>query len=461
VFRLFGHYIRLSTFFLTLLELVVIGLVFCCGILWNAARSAEPLQFGTDLLSLVALPTVTLVVLMYAVGGYENVSGCSPSRLALRLTAAFVIGWIIVSMGWPPAGEGLGEMVTLFALAWVAVFASRAALRYGIDFNLLRQRILVLGVGERAEGIRRLLLASTPGAPPVGFVPVAAASAPSPRVPRQFIVDVKDQLDHFARENRIREIVVALDERRGTLPIADLLDCRFVGIEVTEAADFVERETGRVDLDTVSPSWLIFGRGFRQGRVRRAGKRAFDIAFSLAFLVFVLPVLLIVALAIKLDSPGPVFYRQERVGLGGRTFSVLKFRSMSIDAESDGQARWATQLDRRVTRVGAVIRKTRLDEFPQVLNVLRGDMSFVGPRPERPVFVETLSQAIPYYGERHRVKPGITGWAQIRYPYGASVEDAKEKLKYDLYYMKNQSLFLDLLILLKTMRVVLWSEGAR
>jgi sugar transferase (PEP-CTERM system associated) len=320
---------------------------------------------------------------------------------------------------------------------------------------------VVLGVGQRAESIRRLLIAAAPRPKPMGFIAVGADSGGAPRVPRQFIVDVEDHLDLYARSHGIEEIVVALDERRGALPIADLLDCRFLGIEVTEAADFVERETGKVDLDNVSPSWIIFARGFHQGHLRRAGKRMFDVAFSVLFLTFVLPLMALVALAIKLDSPGPLFYRQVRVGLDGRHFNVLKFRSMCADAESDGRAQWASEIDRRVTRVGALIRKARIDEFPQVINVLRGDMSFVGPRPERPVFVEELKKTIPYYGERHRVKPGITGWAQIKYPYAASMEDAREKLKYDLYYMKNQSFFLDVLILLKTLRVVCWGEGAR
>jgi sugar transferase (PEP-CTERM system associated) len=263
-----------------------------------------------------------------------------------------------------------------------------------------------------------------------------------------------------ARRLNADEIVVASRERRG-LPVESLMECKLAGLIVTEFQSFWERQTGQIELDEVNPSWLIFSQGFRMSLLRAAAKRAFDIVVALIILLATLPITLIAIVAIKLDSPGSVFYRQERVGAKGQIFNVLKFRSMRTDAEKDGVARWAQSNDARVTRVGRFIRKTRIDEIPQLLNVLAGEMSFVGPRPERPIFVENLTQKIPYYDVRHRVKPGITGWAQINYPYGASDEDAKAKLSYDLYYVKNWNLFLDAVILFQTARVVLWQEGAR
>jgi sugar transferase (PEP-CTERM system associated) len=244
--------------------------------------------------------------------------------------------------------------------------------------------------------------------------------------------------------------------------LRDLLRVKTTGVQVCEISTFLERETGRVDLQSVNPSWLIFSDGFSSGRLFSGMfKRAFDVAVSLLLLVFALPVILLTALAIKLESPGPAFYRQRRVGLYNQSFEILKLRSMRQDAEVAGKAVWAAQHDARITRIGRFIRKVRIDELPQCWSVLKGEMSFVGPRPERPQFVAELERELPYYAERHMVKPGITGWAQINYPYGASVEDSRHKLEYDLYYAKNYSPFLDLLILLQTLRVVLWPVGAR
>jgi len=241
-----------------------------------------------------------------------------------------------------------------------------------------------------------------------------------------------------------------------------LLECRLAGIEINELPSFLERETGKVRLDVMNPSWIIFGEGFRASPLQRALERGFDVFASFMLLVIALPFMLLAVIAIKFEDgwQAPILYRQRRVGRYSEPFDVLKFRSMSVDAEKDG-AVWAVQDDPRVTRVGAVIRKTRIDELPQLFNVLRGDMSFVGPRPERPEFVEQLEQTIPYYRERHTVKPGITGWAQLCYPYGSSEKDALEKLQYDLYYVKNRSLLFDLAILVQTVEVVLWGKGAR
>jgi sugar transferase (PEP-CTERM system associated) len=243
--------------------------------------------------------------------------------------------------------------------------------------------------------------------------------------------------------------------------VQQLLECKMNGTKITELPNFFEQEHRQVLLESLNPSWMVLGDGFRQGLLGNIVKRVFDLTLSSAMLVFTLPVTLLAALCIYLESGAPVLYRQQRVGQGGRIFTLYKLRSMRIDAESGGAAQWARLDDDRATRVGRFIRKWRIDELPQILNVLRGDMSFVGPRPERPVFVEQLGKQIPYYALRLGAKPGITGWAQVRYRYGASVDDAIEKLQYDLYYVKNRCLFLDLMIMLATVEVVLWGRGAR
>jgi len=273
------------------------------------------------------------------------------------------------------------------------------------------------------------------------------------------MLSTRHALLNYVRDANVDEIVVATREKRG-LPVRHLLECRFAGVRVTDYATFWERESGQIDLEELQPSWLIFSDGFKMSWRRDAVKRLFDVVVSLAFLLFTLPLTLLTALLIKLNSQGPVFYRQERVGRMGRSFDVLKFRSMRTDAEKDGVARWASKNDSRITRVGAFIRKTRIDELPQLISVLSGEMSMVGPRPERPSFVSQLREQIPYYDLRHTVKPGLTGWAQVRYAYGASLEDARRKHQFDLYYVKNNSVLLDLQVLIETVSVVLFREGA-
>ena len=293
----------------------------------------------------------------------------------------------------------------------------------------------------------------------VGFVAMSGAEKTvTGAIPREEIANLSEHVVALGAG----EVVLALEERRNALPLNDLLRVKTTGVHVNDIASFIERETGRVDLATTNPSGLIFSDGFSAGqRISKVGKRLFDIVASLLVLVVGLPLVVIAGLAVMLDSRGPVFYRQPRVGLFGEPYDIFKIRSMRVDAEVGGKAVWASENDPRVTRVGRVIRKLRIDELPKTWCVLNGEMCFVGPRPERPSFVDELEKKLPYYAERHMVKPGLTGWAQINYPYGASVEDARVKLEYDLYYAKNYSPFLDLLILLQTVRVVLWPEGAR
>ncbi|HEX8420293.1 MAG TPA: TIGR03013 family XrtA/PEP-CTERM system glycosyltransferase, partial [Sphingomonas sp.] len=321
------------------------------------------------------------------------------------------------------------------------------------------RRVLVLGAGLRAERIREL--SQQPG---INFVAAGfvAMSAGVPVVPDAVQRDAIPNLAAHIVDLGATEVVLALEERRNALPLTDLLRVKTTGVTVSEISTFLERQTGRIDLNSVNPSWLIFSDGFSSGLMLSAMfKRAFDIVASLLLLLLTLPLIVATAIAIKIESKGPAFYRQRRVGLYNESFDILKLRSMRQDAEVAGKAVWAERDDPRITRIGRFIRKVRIDELPQTWTVLKGEMSFVGPRPERPQFVDELEQHLPYYAERHMVKPGITGWAQINYPYGASIDDARNKLEYDLYYAKNYSPFLDMLILLQTLRVVLWPVGAR
>lgn len=351
------------------------------------------------------------------------------------------------------------------ATASIVSLAILLALRFGfvriVDENFFRRRTLVFGTGERAAEISRLRRKADRR----GFKLVGRIVAPGDSETGDTDIPIPHDrtLVEIARETDAEEIVIAMDDRRGNLPVRELLDCKLRGIDVIELVDFLERETGTIRIDVVNPGWLIFTPGFRINQVREFTKRLMDIVLSLIVFLLSWPVMMLVAAGIKLTE-GPaasIIYRQRRVGLHGDTFDVLKFRSMREDAEQDGQAVWAKQDDDRVTRVGKFIRKVRFDELPQVFNVLKGEMSLVGPRPERPEFVEKLAENIPYYIERHTVKPGVTGWAQLRYAYGSSEEDAAHKLQYDLYYVKNHGFILDLIILLQTVEVVLWGKGAR
>jgi sugar transferase (PEP-CTERM system associated) len=356
-------------------------------------------------------------------------------------------------------GEMGGRTILLITMcaallsSLVVVLVSRL-----ISDDYFRRNVLVFGSGVRAQSIAALRRrADRRGFKVCGYIQALDEAL---KVPAEGLVTPRESLLRFALDLEVDEIVIAMDDRRRNFPVAELLECRLAGVEVVDVVTFLERETGKVHLDVLNPSWLIFGDGFRRDALRRYSERTFDVIASSLLLLLTSPVMLLTALAIVLESGGPVFYRQKRVGLRGSEFDVIKFRSMRTDAEKDG-AVWATAGDSRVTRVGAIIRKLRIDELPQFINVLKDDMSFVGPRPERPEFVAQLSETIPYYSERHWVKPGITGWAQLCYPYGASERDALEKLQYDLYYVKNHSLIFDFMVLAQTAEVVLLGKGAR
>ena len=354
---------------------------------------------------------------------------------------------------------------SVLAIAGLLVIAIMLILRLGFsrlaDDTPFKRRVIVYGAGRRAVPIAALRRSSDLR----GFVLVGFVQPPGEEValPAERLVHADGMLLDLCAQHEVDEIVVAMDERRDAFPIRELLDCRLAGIDVIEPSTFLERETGRVRIDVLNPSWLIFGEGFRRGSVRLQSARVLDLLAASALLILTCPLMVATALAIKLDDGwrSPIFFKQERVGFGGRIFGLLKFRSMCVDAEAGGQALWAQKNDSRVTRVGAVIRKLRIDELPQILNVLKGEMGLVGPRPERPEFVKQLAERIPYYVERLSVKPGITGWAQLCYPYGSSEQDALEKLQYDLYYIKNHNLLFDIAILVQTAEVVLMGKGAR
>lgn len=326
--------------------------------------------------------------------------------------------------------------------------------------SMLRHRVLVFGVGEESQAVSGVLRKHDPDIEIVGFYPSIGET--NYAVPSQSILSRDVSLSDTAHNLKVDEIIVAVRERRGgVLPLRELLDCKLSGVRVLDLASYFERALGQIRLDSLRVGWLIFGEGFRQGWRRTSIKRLSDIILALVMLILALPIMLVTALLIVLENGFPIFYKQERVGLDGRLFKVIKFRSMRTDAESDGKPRWASTDDDRVTRVGRFIRKVRIDELPQLYNVLMGDMSLVGPRPERPYFVDKLTRDIPFYAVRHSVKPGLTGWAQVSYPYGSTVDDSIQKLQYDLFYVKNHTLFLDILILFQTVGVVLTGKGAR
>ena len=375
--------------------------------------------------------------------------------LLVLLPVAYVIFGLL-----PADTQRLGT-IQLSVMAGVsALVVRRAYLSHVSGAAAGRTRILIFGAGRAALDVSETLLKNDPNADIVGFVPgpnEREAAAPAHR-----ILALDGTLPALAQRLGVDEIVVALTERRaGSMPLRQLLDCKVSGIKVYDLNTHFEKTLGQIRIDYLNASWLIFGDGFNQGAWRTGVKRVFDVFCATLLLLLATPIMLVTALLIKLESPGPVLYRQERTGLNGRGFSIAKFRSMRNDAEKDGKPVWASTNDARVTRVGGVIRKLRIDELPQLINVLVGEMSLVGPRPERPYFVEQLTQEIPFYALRHSVKPGVTGWAQVRYPYGATVEDSQEKLQYDLYYVKNHTLFLDLVVLMETVNVVLTGKGAR
>lgn len=413
-----------------------------------------------------SLAFAAMIVLgLAALGLYQMHLRDSWFGLLTRQVVGFMLGSIALVIFYyvvPQFLIGRGVLGIALLLGFVFVTLFRIGFMRTVDADAMRRRVLVLGVGSRAELIlqRMRRRADRRGFAIVGFANLGESNV---KIPAEHLVDIEGALDEWADRHHINEIVVGPDERRGGLPMEDLLRCKQSGIEITELATFFERESGKIKLTLAEPSWLVFSRGFDTTPLRRLSKRGFDLCAASALLLVTWPLMLMVAIAIRLESGKgqPILYRQQRVGERGKVFDLFKFRSMRTDAERDGVARWAMKGDSRVTRVGRIIRRTRLDELPQLWNMLRGDMSVVGPRPERPEFVDELARKIRYYNLRHCVKPGLAGWAQLRYPYGASEEDAVEKLTYDLFYVKNNNLLFDIMILIQTFEVVVFGHGVR
>ncbi len=412
-----------------------------------------------------ALAGVAFCIAATAMGLYSARQRARLLGVLLRIVAAHLTTMVaagLVAFSVPKLGLGPSDLYRWLPISLLGVGLLRVGFTRLLDEDALKRRVLVYGAGRQALNVANLRRrADQRGFVVLGFLLPQGERVLVP-VEKQLTADPRGVLE-LATRLEADEIVVAMDDRRREFPVSELLRCRLAGIEIVDVVSFLERETGRVLLDVLNPSWIIFSDGFKRDPLRRASKRVFDVLASAALLVITWPAMLVTTIAIMLEDGvgAPILYRQRRVGLDGAIFEVLKFRSMSVSAEHDGRARWATPTDARVTRVGRVIRKVRIDELPQILNVLRGSMSFVGPRPERPQFVDTLNDKIPYYRERHCVKPGITGWAQICYPYGASERDAAEKLQYDLFYIKNHSFLFDLVILLQTVEIVMFGKGGR
>ncbi len=459
--KIFSHYVHRATIASIVFDVAMVFFVVVLALMLQPGSSfnqAMPLA-GTHLLSLAA----SLFVINSASGLYEKSSTSSLAhsclRAAIALAAVLPLTYAIFSL--LPADMVSRRAVQLSAMAGVAaVVMRRVYLAHWVAVQPARTRILVFGAGAAAQVVGQTLISADPNAHVVGYI--AGPNEKDAAVPAAELLQLQGTLPETARHLGIDEIVVALTERRaGSMPLRQLLDCKLHGIKVYDLNTHFEKTLGQIRIDYVNASWLIFSDGFNQGEWRTFIKRAFDVFCSGLLFVLAAPLMLVAALAIALESRGPVLYRQERVGLDGRSFKVIKFRSMRTDAEKDGKPRWAVTNDDRVTRVGHIIRRLRIDELPQLFNVIKGEMSLVGPRPERPFFVDQLMQEIPFFAVRHSVKPGVTGWAQVRYKYGATVEDALEKLQYDLYYVKNHTLFLDLVVLFETVGVVLTGKGAR
>ena len=461
--RIFGHYVALEMFLLWLFEFLPCFLVLYL-LLAEAAVPGSGIESGwVDLTAAdhAAVLALTIGLASIAIGLYRPEICLQTRRLLINATAAGLLASaaslaVAAAVGIDLGrlfGHGLMRPLQILAVWIVFLFTTRLLFSVAMRLNLFARRVLIIGSAANAARTEEAIHALRRGSFLVAGITPASGAADDDEI-------AAPELSPPAlRRQRIWGVVVT-SEARGSVPVGELLRSKRAGVRIFSDVEFREQQLRRIDLDHLEPDWMLFADGLTCSRLEMVGRRIGDILVSLLLLVATLPVMALTALLIRLDSPGPVLYRQERVGLHGRVFTRLKFRCMRQDAEARGPA-WAAQQDPRVTRVGAFIRRTRIDELPQLMNVLKGEMGFVGPRPERSHFVDQLAEVIPFYRDRACVKPGITGWAQVNYPYGASIEDARQKLSYDLYYVKHRNLFLDVLILFATVRVILFQEGAR
>lgn len=462
--RIFKHYIPRSLFVLLFVEFLLLMLSFHAGVMIRFVGNPDvsshltniPLEYKSSSFAVVC------VLLLVAMGLYQRHQRADYRTVVMRLVWSFVIALpVLLTVFYliPDLYVGRGAFAWTMLVAFLALLSSRFLYSLFTNTAVLARRVLVVGTGKPATALEQLRRkADWQGIALIGFLHLRGDHD---EIDTSKVIRSDKPLLDICAEYGADEVVVAVEENRKNFPIEEIIECKLHGVQVTELSAFYEQRTGRIHLEAWSPQRMIFIEGFDASFSRVAVKRLFDLVVSLIGLILSLPLMALTAMAIKLESSSdPIIYKQVRVGQHGHLFSILKFRSMINNAEQNG-AVWASKNDPRVTKVGDFIRKTRLDELPQLWNVFVGDMSFVGPRPERPVFVSELTQKIPYYAMRHRVKPGITGWAQVNYPYGDSEADTREKLQYDLYYIKNYSLFLDLTILFQTAEVVLWRKGSR
>ncbi len=469
--KFFRHSTKLSRYYIPT-EFVVVAVIEFLVLIFSLYLALE-IRFWdgdwrTDFGNFVPKALVYAIVMqlsLLAFGLYQRQTGRFINMLVLRIASGLLLGLIPLGVSFyflPSFFLGRGVMFLAVIFSFLLISIVRLFFRKVVKERTMWTRVLVLGAGEKANLIREALnTGEIRGLNIVSYVPLPGDKDISDR---SAIQSLEKPLVKYVEELDIDEIVIAVDDRRSRgFPTKELIDCKMSGVNILDLVTFFERRAGKIRLDMLNPSWLYLSEGFHMGTIRRIGKRVFDISVVLVLLPIALPFAILVSLAIFVESRGRggVLYSQVRVKQDGLPFKIYKFRSMVINAEKDGVAQWASKNDSRITRVGKVIRKGRFDELPQLYNVLNGDMSFVGPRPERPEFVEKLAKAVPYYGERHRVKPGLTGWAQVCYSYGDTVGDSIEKLQYDLYYVKNYSLLLDLLILLQTAEVVMLGKGAQ
>ena len=460
--RIFGHYMSKLFLFLILVEYMVCHVSLYAGVKLNNYYQGLTVPINPDNLnSQAAIFALSIVLSMTSVGLYQRGQIMGTSML-LKMAVAFLFATLLLVITFfifPATYFGREILAWAMTSSFIGLAAFRNLFFYIAGAQAQRRRVLVVGTGKNA-GLISELEDQTETFQVVSYMYVKDKELVIPfkkHMPEDWI------LTDYIFDQEIDEIVIAVDDRRKKLPLKEILDCKMMGVEVLDMLGFQEKELFKISIDHLHPSWIFFSSGFQLNFLSRVVKRLFDIVISLVILVIMFPVMLLVAFASMVESrfKAPIFYHQDRVGLNGKIFRLHKFRSMVIDAESDGKAQWAKNHDSRVTGLGRLIRKTRIDELPQLVNILKGEMSIIGPRPERLAFVRHLKQTIPFYDERHRYKPGLAGWAQLRYPYGASDEDTRKKLEYDLYYIKNASIFLDIVILIETIEVVIWGRGVR
>lgn len=458
--KIFNHYFHKRTLLQIIFDFGLLVAAMVAAALSQVADAALVSPRGLTQLFALAMGIVGINA---GLGFYQRRHSCTLGQIRVKALVSLVLSvpLAFAIYHWSPLRlENESVMLMTLMVAVGIMLVNRIYVTHASTRTRMRQRVLVYGSGERARLVGNSLTSSDPNVDLVGYY--AGPNEDTRGMAACALLSPVKSLTDIVLEERVDEIVVALSERRGgSMPLRELLDCKLHGVRVVDVATHFEKTMGQIRRDSVSAGWLIFGEGFEQGVFRTVVKRIFDIVCATLLIVLALPVMLVTGVLILFESGGPVLYLQERVGLNGRLFNVIKFRSMRTDAEKDGKPRWATAADDRVTRVGRVIRRLRIDELPQLFSVLSGDMSLVGPRPERPYFVDKLTHELAFYAVRQSVKPGVTGWAQVRYHYGASVEDSAEKLQYDLYYVKHHSLFLDLLVLFETVGVVLMGKGAQ